>query len=155
MSTKTQTLDVRLDHLDLLAPVLVEETSPYGEVLERMRTLDRGSVIVTKSGKVTGIFTERDYLYKHCLEDTDLKTPICKLMSTRPIAVSPETTLGEAVEIMHEKKFRNLPIVDASGRPKGLLTVGRVIRYLADHFPAEVVNLPPTLHQVSQDPEGA
>ena len=36
----------------------------------------------------------------------------------------------------------------------GLLTVGAIIRYLAEKFPAEVVNLPPTL-QVTDDAEGA
>ncbi|MBI4424375.1 MAG: CBS domain-containing protein [Elusimicrobia bacterium] len=151
---KTKALHVPLGHLDLLTPIVLEESTPYGETLRRMREGQRGSVIVCNGGAVTGVFTERDYLYKQCLERVPLETPIGKLMSTRPVTVSPDTTLGEAVELMHEKRFRNLPVVDAAGKPQALLTVGRIIRYLAETFPAEVMNLPPT-PRVTTETDGA
>lgn len=154
MSAKTQALRQPLQHLALLPPVVVDEKTPYGEVLAEMRRSSRGSIIVCRDGSVTGVFTERDYLYKQCLENVDPKTPIGKLMSTHPVTVTLTTTLGEAVEVMHEKHFRNLPIVDEKGKPVGLLTVGGIIRYLAESFPREVVNQPPTM-QVTEDVDGA
>lgn len=154
MSTKTQALREPIKHLDLLVPVVVDEQTPYDEVLAQMRRQSRGSVVICRGQAVTGVFTERDYLYKHCLERVDPKTPIGTLMSTHPVTVSSKTSLGEAVELMHDKKFRNLPIVDDQGRPVGLLTVGGIIRYLAENFPREVVNLPPTM-QVSDETDGA
>lgn len=154
MSAKTQALRQPLRHLALLAPVVVDEKTPYADVLARMRENDRGSVIITRGGTVAGVFTERDYLYKHSLERVDGKKPIGELMSTRPVTVNLDTTIGEAVEMMHEKKFRNLPIVDGQGKPQGLLTVGSVIRYLAENFPREVMNLPPTM-QVTNEQDGA
>lgn len=155
MSIKTVALSQKLKFLDLLPPLVVEETTTYGDVLKRMRTADRGSVIVCKHGAVSGIFTERDVLNKHALENVKEATPIRELMTPKPVTITGETTVGEAVELMHSKNFRNLPLVDGKGRPQGLLTVGRIIRYLADHFPAEVVNLPPKLNQVTSEPEGA
>lgn len=154
MSAKTQALREPIRHLDLLVPVVVDEETPYGEVLAQMRRQARGSVVVCRGTTVAGVFTERDYLYKHCLERVDPNTPIGKLMSPHPVTVTPKTPLGEAVELMHDKKFRNLPIVDDTGRPMGLLTVGSIIRYLAENFPREVVNLPPTM-QVSDETDGA
>ncbi|MBI5202797.1 MAG: CBS domain-containing protein [Elusimicrobia bacterium] len=154
MSAKTQALREPIKHIDLLAPVVVDEQTPYSEVLAQMRRQARGSVVICKGQNVTGVFTERDYLYKHCLERVDPKTPIGEIMSSHPVTVTSKTTLGEAVELMHDKKFRNLPIVDDRGRPVGLLTVGRIIRYLAENFPREVVNLPPTM-QVSDETDGA
>ncbi len=154
MSSKTKALNETLGNLDLLPPIVVEETMSYGEVLERMRRLQRGSVVICNNGAVSGVFTERDYLYKHCLERVDPKTPIGRVMSTHPVTVHSDRTLGEAIELMHEKRFRNLPIVDDDGHPTGLLTVGRIIRYLAENFPAEVMNLPPTL-DLPQEAEGA
>lgn len=155
MSQKTAALSESLAHIDLLPPVIVEETVPYGEVLDVMRRSDRGSVVVTRRGIVAGVFTERDLLGKYALESIARDTPIRELMTPDPVTIAPETTVGEAVELMHSKRVRNLPLVDTQGRPRGLLTVGRVIRYLADHYPAEVVNLPPVLHQTPSAPEGA
>jgi len=155
MSTKTSALNEKLERLELLPPVIVEEDASYGQALEAMRRSKRGSVLVCKSDKLTGIFTERDVLNRCLLEKPPLSTPIRKLMTPSPAAAGPETRLGEAVELMHEKGARNIPIVDSKGRPKGLLTVGAVIRYLADHYPTEVVNLPPVLHQTTRDTEGA
>ena len=138
----------------MLAPLVVDETTSYSAVLQRMRELNRGSVMICRGETVTGVFTERDYLHKHCLEGVAGDTPIGKLMSTPPVTVKVKTALGEAIELMHDKKFRNLPIIDDKGRPHGLLTVGAVIRYLAEKFPAEVMNQPPTF-QVTKDAEGA
>jgi len=155
MSTKTSALNEKLEHMDLLSPILVEEETPYNDVLAAMRKAKRGSVIVCRKRKVVGIFTERDVLNRCLLENPPLSTPIRKMMTPNPATVQGGTTLGEAVEIMHAKGARNLPIVDAKGFPRGMLTVGRVIRYLADHYPAEVVNLPPVLHQTTHETEGA
>ena len=155
MSAKTLALDERLDHLDLLPALVVDEAVPFGEVLNRMRQSERGSVVVCRDGRVTGIFTERDYLNRCSVESIRPETPISDMMTPHPYTVKVETTLGQAIELMHSKGVRNLPLIDAEGRPQGLLTVGRIIRYLAEHFPAEVVNLPPKLHAVSNEPEGA
>ena len=154
MSAKTQALREPIGHLDLLSPVVVDEQTPYAEMLSLMRRQARGSVVICRGQAVTGVFTERDYLYKHILEKVDPKTPIASLMSPHPVTVSSKTSLGDAVELMHEKRFRNLPIVDDKGSPVGLLTVGGIIRYLAQKFPREVVNLPPTM-QVSDETDGA
>ena len=39
--------------------------------------------------------------------------------------------------------YRTVPIVDEVGRPVGVVTGSDVIRWLADLFPEEVLNLPP------------
>ncbi|MBI3549638.1 MAG: CBS domain-containing protein [Elusimicrobia bacterium] len=156
MSIKTVALKEKLGHIDsLVIPIVVDESATYKEVVSKMAAQDRGSVIVTRKGAVVGIWTERDLLFKCVLEKVKASTPIGELMTPKPIILREDDTLGKAIEVMHEKGVRNLPLVDAKGKPKAIVTVGRVIRYLADHFPAEVVNLPPVLNQVTSDPEGA
>lgn len=155
MSPKTSTLKEPLRHLGLLPPLLVDEDASYGQVIEIMRKANRGAVMVCSKGKLAGVFTERDVLNRCILENIPPSTPLHRLMTPNPVTVSESTTLGEAVELMHNKGIRNLPLVDAKGMPRGLLTVGRVIRYLADKYPAEVVNLPPMLHQRTYESEGA
>jgi CBS domain-containing protein len=155
MASKTSALNEKLNRLYLLPPILVEEDATYGQVLEILHGAKRGSVIVCRKGKLAGIFTERDVLNRCILEDIPPSAPIKSLMTPNPFTVDENTTLGEAAELMHVKGVRNLPWVDAKGSPKGMLTVGRVIRYLADNYPAEVMNLPPAPHQTTHESEGA
>ena len=44
---------------------------------------------------------------------------------------------------MEEGGYRHLPVVDEAGRPVGVLSVKRIVHYLAEHFPATTSNLPP------------
>ena len=43
---------------------------------------------------------------------------------------------------MEKNHFRNLPIVDDSGRLLGIMTHQAIIDYLADRYPVEVLNRP-------------
>lgn len=133
----------------------VDESAPYDEVLGRLRDAHAGSVVVTRGGKVSGIFTERDVLNRCILEGVGPGTPVGALMTASPSTLPLTATVADALGLMHGRRVRNIPLVDASGAPKGLLTVGRLIRFLAYAFPAEVLNLPPRPGQVSDETEGA
>jgi CBS domain-containing protein len=50
--------------------------------------------------------------------------------------------------------FRHVPVVDAQGKPVGLVGVRDVLRYLADYFPQEVKNLPPHTQSESMPRHG-
>jgi len=56
---------------------------------------------------------------------------------------------------MEEGGYRHLPVVDVTGKPLGVLSVKRIVHYLAEHFPATVYNLPPDPSSVPQSAEGA
>lgn len=133
----------------------VDEAAPYGEVLARLRDAHAGSVVVTGSGKVTGVFTERDVLNRCVLEGVGAGTPVSTLMTQRPATLSADATVADALALMHGRRIRNIPVVDEAGAPKALLTVGRLIRFLAYAFSAEVLNLPPRPGQVTDESEGA
>lgn len=135
--------------------IAVDERVSYDEVLGRLRDVHAGSLIVTKGGKVSGVFTERDVLNRCALENVGGSTPVGTLMTPRPATLPLTATVTEALALMHGRRVRNIPLVDEAGTPKGLLTVGRLIRFLAYAFPAEVVNLPPRPGQVGDETEGA
>ena len=56
---------------------------------------------------------------------------------------------------MEEGGYRHLPVVDENGKAVGMLSVKRIIRYLVEHFPGAVYNLPPDPGAVQQEREGA
>jgi CBS domain-containing protein len=47
-------------------------------------------------------------------------------MSLPVLTTTQETTLGEALAVMHEHSVRRLPVVDANGRLRGMITDGDI-----------------------------
>jgi CBS domain-containing protein len=117
-----------------------------------MKKDEGGCVIITDDGRVAGIFTERDLLTKVCGEDVDLQSPIEEWMQAAVETLSPEATIGDAVRLMNEKSFRNIPLV-VNGQLRGSISVFDIITYLAECYPKSTMNLPP-LRQVMDTVDG-
>jgi IMP dehydrogenase len=85
--------------------------------MERYRI--SGVPITDEDGVLVGILTNRDLRF-----ETDTSQPISALMTSRNLVTAPVgTTLEEAEAILHRNKIEKLPVVDADGRLKGLITV--------------------------------
>ena len=77
-------------------------------------------------------------------------------MTPEPVTLTKDRTIGEAITLMNDEDFRNIPIVDAeTGEPIALFNVRDIIHHLAESFPEHVLNLPPRPHQKMLTPEGA
>jgi CBS domain-containing protein len=76
-------------------------------------------------------------------------------MSSRPATIPSTATVGDAIRVMSEGGYRHLPIVDDSGKPTGVVAVHGIVRYLVDHFPETVYNLPPDPKAAPREREGA
>lgn len=152
MSQKTKALAEILSRMSRVKVITVQATDGLGQVLALMRQKQVHCVMVCSGAKLAGVFTERDYLMK-VLGKGKPEDPIKNFMTPDPLIATLDETVGEAIEVMSEKGVRNLPLVDKDGAPASLVTVNTVIRYLADHFPAEVVNRPPQ-PMVSREMDG-
>jgi IMP dehydrogenase len=87
------------------------------ELMERYRI--SGVPITDDAGVLVGILTNRDLRF-----ETDTSQPVSALMTDRNLVTAPVgTTLAEAEAILHRNKVEKLPVVDADGRLKGLITV--------------------------------
>ena len=154
MSAKTFFGDAKITECPITTPVVVSPDTPISETVEKMRERGRGYAMICADGKFRGLFTERDFLNKVVGKGIPPETPIRQLMRTNLVTITKNTTLTEAIEIMDRHKYRRIPVVDSEGNGLGMITVFDIIRYLAEHFPAEVGNLPPRLDQRSLTPEG-
>ena len=92
--------------------------------------------------RLVGIFTERDVMRKVIDAAGMLDRPVEEVMTPDPITISPDTSAADALRLMNENHFRNLPIVDRSGKLLGNMTHQAIIQYLADRYPVEVLNRP-------------
>jgi CBS domain-containing protein len=133
--------------------VVVSPFTPLAQAIEAMKNDEGGCVIVSDDGRVAGIFTERDLLNKVLGEDVDLNSPIKDWMQGQVETLTPEATIGEAVRLMNERSFRNIPIVK-DGELSGSISVFDIITYLAECYPKATMNLPPLPAQVMDTVDG-
>jgi IMP dehydrogenase len=104
----------------IVEPVTLPPTALVREALELMSHYKVSGVPITDDiGVLVGILTNRDLRF-----EDDVEQPVAALMTARNLVTAPVgTTLAEAEEILHRHKIEKLPVVDAEGRLRGLITV--------------------------------
>src|SRR3989475_1988689 len=105
----------------IVEPVTLPPEAPVDAALELMAKYHISGVPVTDAdGRLVGILTNRDLRFR----DAAVEQPVSALMTDRDLVTAPlGTTLEEARAILHRHKIEKLPVVDADGRLKGLITV--------------------------------
>lgn len=133
--------------------VVVSPFTPLSQAIEAMKRDEGGCVIVSDDGRIAGIFTERDLLMRVWGEEVDLESPIRSWMQPVVETLTPEATIGDAVRLMNERSFRNIPLVK-HGDLKGSISVFDIITYLAESYPKTTMNLPPLPAQIMDTVDG-
>lgn len=79
-------------------------------------------LVVDDSGRLIGLFTERDVLNRVVARGLDPdKTLLASVMTDKLQTATPDKTLGHALHLMFEGGFRHLPVVE-DGRPVGMVS---------------------------------
>ncbi len=141
-------------HLDLQRYCQVESGTTVRETIVRMRAAGDGTALITRNSELIGIFTERDALRRVAGEPQTLDEPVDDVMTARPITVLPDTSAADALWLMDDHHFRNLPVIDRQGHIQGDMTYAAIIQYLATRYPVEVLNRPARPEQYPSKPEG-
>jgi IMP dehydrogenase len=101
-------------------PVTLPPDARVADALELMARYEISGVPITeRDGRLVGILTNRDLRFER-----DASQPVSALMTSRNLVTAPVgTSLEQAREILHRNKIEKLPVVDAEGRLRGLITV--------------------------------
>ncbi|WP_394903206.1 IMP dehydrogenase [Clostridium butyricum] len=100
-------------------PIYLSEDHLIQDAENLMAQYRISGVPVTKYGKLVGIITNRDIIF-----ETDFQKKISDVMTSENLITSHEkTTVEEAKEILKKHKIEKLPLVDAEGNLKGLITM--------------------------------
>jgi len=87
----------------------------------------RGAVsVVDDEGRLRGLFTDGDFRVLMQREQdwaAVMRRAITQVMTLRPTVISPQVLASEALRIMQERQFDNLPVVDEEGRAVGMLDI--------------------------------
>lgn len=87
-----------------------------------MRENQVGAVMVVEDGKLAGVFTERDALFRVIAEGRDVaRTQLADVMTRNPQTVHPDKPFADALHLMYEGGFRHVPVVE-DGRPIGMIS---------------------------------
>lgn len=145
----------RIRQLELPRYLSVDAGNSLRETLQAMQGSGSGSVLVTENERLAGIFTERDLISKVGVGSVDGTRPIREFMTPNPTVLSPEDSVFDAIYLMDEHGYRNIPLVEADGRLVGSLPVSKVVEFLAESMPQEVLALPPRADQRFVAADGA
>lgn len=86
-------------------------------------------VVVNDSGKLVGIFVEKDCFNKVILEDRSARDLTVKdVMTTKVIYVAPDANVDECMAIMTSKRIRHLPVLDGSKNIVGIISIGDLVK---------------------------
>ena len=104
----------------IVEPVTLPPDALVSDALELMGRYHISGVPITDDdGRLVGILTNRDLRFA-----PDASQPVTSLMTAAGLVTAPVgTTLEEAEAILHRHKIEKLPVVDAEGRLRGLITV--------------------------------
>ncbi|MBY0232146.1 MAG: KpsF/GutQ family sugar-phosphate isomerase [Gemmataceae bacterium] len=106
---------------------LAPQTHTVREVFAEARRRGRrtGAVmLVDEAGRLAGLFTDSDLA--RLIEDrreAELDAPISRVMTAKPLTLAVGARVAEALDLMQRRKISELPIVDADGKPVGLVDV--------------------------------
>ena len=119
-------------------------TVPVGATVETaIRTMIDKSVgavaVVDEQGIAAGMFTERDVLAKFALSGRDPRsTPVREMMSPIVEMATEAITPAEALQVMVERHYRHMPIVDERGKVLGICSIRNILQARIDDLLAEL-----------------
>lgn len=142
---------------DETSQTCVQPTQTLREVISQMRLVGSDAAFVCEDERVTGVFSERDFLTRVAVSDEDqdtlLSRPVSDFMHRPAATLDVEQTLGEAVTMLKEGRALHVALVK-DGRFVGAISARDIIRFLAESRPQETMNLPPVAAQVMDTREG-
>ena len=134
-------------------PATVRPTTTVADTILVMLERHVGAVgVVDDKGVVAGIFTERDVLRKLALSGRDpARVEVHEMMTTPVIMATTDTPAVEALDVMLERHFRHLPIVDRDGKLLGMLSIRNLLQSEIDNLRQQMDSME---HYVSNDGPG-
>ena len=109
----------RSEHGVIVDPIFLSPDNTLSDADDLMNKYRISGVPVTVDGKLVGIITNRDMRF-----ETDLSKPIRDVMTSEGLITAPEnTSLEDAKKILQAHRIEKLPLVDADGNLKGLITI--------------------------------
>ena len=111
--------------------------APVREAIALLASKRIGAVPIMKGGRIVGIFSERDVIYRLADEgDACLERPIGEVMTAPAITVEKSATVLDALALMTKRRIRHLPVVDGETMC-GFISIGDLVKARLDEIQHE------------------
>ena len=96
-----------------------------------------GAVPVIGNGRLEGVFSERDLIYRLAAEGPSvLDRKVSEIMTSPAVTVDRETPILSALAMMTKRRIRHLPVVE-NGAVVGVVSIGDLVKLRIDRIEAE------------------
>lgn len=116
------------------------KASPRTFVLRAARMMASrgvGAVLVMDAGRLVGIVTERDVVYRVVAAGLETATTrLAEVMTPAPDTIDAEKPLGHALVLMQRGGFRHLPVL-RDGKPVGIISARSALDPDLEEFAVE------------------
>ncbi|MBU2587803.1 MAG: CBS domain-containing protein [Alphaproteobacteria bacterium] len=117
--------------------IACDASTLVAEAVEILATRRIGALPVLRDGKVAGIVSERDVIYRLAEHgDACLGLSVEKIMTSPAITVEPATGIDDALAMMTRRRFRHFPVVEG-GALVGFISIGDLVKYKIDEVQHE------------------
>jgi len=126
-------------------PLTVSPSDTVGKAEELMYENHYRQLPVVENKQLIGIVSDRDirsFLAQPSFVEPEkraraLRTKVNEIMTAKPLTVSPEDDLREAVELLIEEKIGGIPVVDETEGLVGIVTYVDVLRFFLNRLEDE------------------
>lgn len=117
--------------------IACDVSTPVSQVVQTLATKRIGALPVLRDGRVVGIVSERDVIYRLADRGKDcLDGPVEEIMTSPAITVEPGTSVDEALSMMTRRRFRHFPVV-ADGELVAFISIGDLVKHKMDEVQHE------------------
>ena len=121
---------VKVGALMARSPVTIAPDASVSEAARLMRDKRISSLAVTVDGALRGIITTRDLAVRVLAEGLPGDTPVARVMTENPLALTPDSLGSDILHMMLEARIGHLPVVQ-DGQVKGIITQTDLTRFQA------------------------
>jgi len=111
------------------------------EAIKLMAEKNIGSLLVLSGGRLTGVFTERDYTRKIALQGkSSRETRVGEIVSSEVVSVTPHHSIEDCMKLMTEKRVRHLPVLEGE-KVVGIISIGDLVNWIISAQSAAIAQM--------------
>jgi CBS domain-containing protein len=119
---------MKVKELMTVDPTAIWITESLASAAKSMWENDCGILPIVKDRKVVGVITDRDICMATAIRNRPESTISVEEVMTRDVfSVTPNDDVHKALQLMQEHKVRRLPVLNAEGELKGMLSMNDVV----------------------------
>jgi CBS domain-containing protein len=100
------------------------------EAIQLMAEKNIGALLVMSGGKLTGLFTERDYTRKIALHGKNSRqTQVWEILPKEFVAVTTDDSVEDCMRLMTESRVRHLPVLEGAN-VVGIISIGDLVNWI-------------------------